>query len=206
VYLPNDAPADADGCRRSCTTQFRIVCRPDQCFNCSYSAQICAAPTTFDASGSVTLTTSLPACICRPGSNVTRGCVTLTCNAQGTGFTEVRDTTRCCAAGAIKTTACNNTCLCNTDTGAFECTTNPCTCTDGTVRFSGCKRCACSVNFYVFCGLFFVRFVFSGWCLGLPNERLPLGSVHRLGMLLIPIFVSSKYEKRKEKKKLIIVC
>jgi hypothetical protein len=101
TYVPNlDVPADSDGCRRTCN-QYRVVCRQDNCFNCSNSAAFCAAPAQFNASGSPTLTALRPTCFCRPGNSFVRGCVNFTCNAEGTAFTETR-TGSCCTPGTTR--------------------------------------------------------------------------------------------------------
>ncbi len=83
IYVPReDVAADQDGCRRNCTTQYRILCRPESCFNCSTSAQVCTPDVNFNTDGSVSLTVVRPVCRCLPGSSFSRGCITYTCNPK----------------------------------------------------------------------------------------------------------------------------
>lgn len=126
-------------------SQFSYLCPPTTCgTNCSTaSGLVCATPTG---------TSAAPVCVCIPGTIRRRGCRTLTCNADGLGFTESVDSTLCCnptTAPRVQS-MCNNTCTCNS-AGQFVCTSNPCPCSSLDVRFDRCRRCNCTNNVWA-CG------------------------------------------------------
>ena len=141
TLVRNDRPIGSSGCE-TCD-QYRVVCPPEACSSCSGAASVCAGPTGFNVSGSAGSTSTSPSCVCVPGASEVHGCVTKTCNSQGTAFVETRDASKCCSSTAATLIGyCGNTCSCID--GVYRCTSVPCVCEEGKVVSNDCNRCTCT--------------------------------------------------------------